>query len=208
MALRPLAMADELRLRPLPGLGIDKRRHPDGNPFALRASRTTLAMARMAICEPAQPIGAPDLPRRRPMVIGFPLIEGVSPHRQHTTWRPPLSGSLPRRDPLCRKAPRKGVGTSRRLHAPAIARPHTLRFGLVNHERRRSGGRLADVRVALGRIPPVDPALASRSGVVTSTTSKAPSAARSRHRSRAGRSRRVPRMPSSMHTCPGSTASP
>ena len=55
-----------------------------------------------------------------------------------------------------------GVGTSRRLHAPAKDLPHHLRCGRVDHSRRRGGGCLPHVRVALGRMPPVDAALARR----------------------------------------------
>src|SRR6266478_8699052 len=65
VALRPLAILDELRLRPFPGLGIDERRYPDWNPFGLRASHTTLAIAGVTIFQPAQPIRPPDVPRLR-----------------------------------------------------------------------------------------------------------------------------------------------
>src|SRR2546426_6779646 len=55
-----------------------------------------------------------------------------------------------------------GVGTQLLLHAPAIDLPHNFRFALIDHHMLRSGGRLPDVGVAIGGIPPVDPPLARR----------------------------------------------
>ena len=78
VTLRALAIPGELSLRPFPGLGINERGPPDRNPFGLRASRTALAIAGVAIFEPAQPLGASDIPGLRTIVIGFPFIERVS----------------------------------------------------------------------------------------------------------------------------------
>jgi len=55
-----------------------------------------------------------------------------------------------------------GIGTQLLLNTPAIDLPHNLRFGLMDHEMLRSGCRLVDVGIPIGRIPPVDPALAGR----------------------------------------------
>src|SRR5688500_941531 len=52
-----------------------------------------------------------------------------------------------------------GVGTQLLLHAPAVDLPHDLRFRLVDHEMWWGRGRLADIRVAIGRIAPVDASL-------------------------------------------------
>ena len=78
VALRPFAIPNELRLRPLPGLGIDERRHPDRDPFGLGAPGAALAITGMAIFEPAQPMWTPYIPGLRAIVRGFPFIVRLS----------------------------------------------------------------------------------------------------------------------------------
>jgi hypothetical protein len=51
------------------------------------------------------------------------------------------------------------IGTQRLRHAPAVDLPHDLCFRLVGHEMLWGRWRLTDIRVALGRIPPVDVSL-------------------------------------------------
>jgi len=75
VALRPLAIPDELRLCPVPGLGIDERWHPDRNPCGLRASHTALTIPRVAIFESVQPLGTLDIPRLRTIVIGLGCLK-------------------------------------------------------------------------------------------------------------------------------------
>jgi hypothetical protein len=77
VALGPLAIVDELGLRPLPRLGIDERRHPDRNPFGVGTLRAALAIARATIFQPTQPIRPPEIPRLRAIVVGFPFVDGV-----------------------------------------------------------------------------------------------------------------------------------
>ena len=89
VALRALTVPGELSLRSVPGLGINDRGHPNRNSFGLRAARTALAVAGVAIFEPAPPMGAADIPGLRTIVIGLPFIERVAQHINHTTLGPP-----------------------------------------------------------------------------------------------------------------------
>src|SRR6266446_571867 len=148
VALRPLAIADELRLRPFPGLGIDERRHPDRNPFGLRASRTALAVTGVAIFQPAQPIRPPDVPRLRAIIIGFPFVEGVAEDLNHTTLCPLAPFGLPRWNAVGGETLMNGIGTQLLLDTPTIDLPHNLRFGLIDHEMLWRGCRLVDVSIS------------------------------------------------------------
>jgi hypothetical protein len=160
MTLRPLAIPDELRLRPCPALGIDERRAPDRNPFGLRASHTALAVARVAIFQPAPPIGPPDVPRLRAIIVGFPFVEGVAEDLNHTTLGPLTPFGLPGGNAVGGETLMHGIGTQLLLDTPTIDLPYNLRFGLIDHEMLRSSCRLMDIGIPIGRIPPVDPPLA------------------------------------------------
>jgi len=52
-----------------------------------------------------------------------------------------------------------GIGTQLFLHTPTIELPYDLSFGLVDHEVLWSRWGLTDIRVAIGRIPPVHASL-------------------------------------------------
>ena len=53
-----------------------------------------------------------------------------------------------------------GIGTQVLLHTPTVDLPYHLSFGLVDHEVLWGRWGLADIRVAIGRIPPVHAPLA------------------------------------------------
>jgi len=142
VALRPLAIPDELRLCPVPGLGIDERWHPDRNPCGLRASRTALAVAGVAIFQAPLAIGPSDIPGLRAMVVGFSFGERVAEELNDTPWRPPALRGLPGRDTLHREMPVNGLRTPLLLHTPAIDLPDHLGFRLVDHEVLGGGRRL------------------------------------------------------------------
>src|SRR2546428_1868447 len=137
-------------------------RHPDRNPFSLRASRTALAVAGVAIFEPPQAIRPPDIARLGAIVIGLPFVEGVAEDLDHTTLGPPAVLRLAGWHPVHGETPLNGIGTQLLFHTPAIDLPDHLGFRLVDHEMLWRGGRLVHVGVAIGWIAPVDPALAGR----------------------------------------------
>ena len=114
VALRALSIPSQLPLRPVPGLGIDKRRHPDRNPFALGAPRAALAIAGVAIFEPTQAIRPPDISRLGAIVVGFPFIDGVAEDLDDTTLGPPAVLGLSGWDPLQRETP-MGIVSDQRL---------------------------------------------------------------------------------------------
>src|SRR5262249_20675603 len=118
------------------------------------------AIARRAIFEPPLPIWPPDLPRLGAIVIGFPFIDGIAQNLDDTALRPPPVFGLPGWHSLLSETPMNGIRTQLLLHTPAIDLPDHLGFRLVDHQVLWRRGRLVDIRVAIGRIPPVDPALA------------------------------------------------
>src|SRR5262249_16675482 len=160
ITLRPLAIPDELRLRPCPELGIDERRDPDRNPFGLRASHTALAIARVAIFQPAQPIGPPDVSRLRAIIVSFSFVEGVAEDLHHTSLCPLAPFGLPWGNAVGGETLMNGIGTQLLLDTPTIDLPDNFRFGLIDHEVLRRSCRLMDIGIPIGRISPVDPPLA------------------------------------------------
>jgi hypothetical protein len=156
VALRALPIAHQLGLCLLPGLGIDERGHPDRDPFSLRASRATLAIAGVAIFEPPRVIRTAYLSRLCAIVIGFPFINGIAEDLNHTTLRPPTVLGFPGWNPLQGEAPMNGIGALLLFDTPAIDLPDDLCFSLVDDQMLRRGRRLADVRIVIRRIAPVD----------------------------------------------------
>jgi hypothetical protein len=124
-ARRALPIPDQLLLRPFPGLGIDERRAPDGNPFGLGPPRAALTIARAPIFQAPPPIRA-DLPGLRAIVGRFAFIAGVAEDLDDTPLRPPAVLRLPGDDTVEGKTPLHGIRTALFLHTPARDLPDHL----------------------------------------------------------------------------------
>src|SRR5215468_9360454 len=157
MALGAFLVLSELPLRPLPGLRIEDGWHRDSNPLARRPPCPPLAIARHAVLAAAPAIRQLHIGGLGPVVIGFTLVEGVAEDLDNTTLRPAPVTHLTGDDPLRSEPSLDGVGTHLFLHAPAIHEADDLGFGLVDDEMLWDGRGFPDVRVAIGRIAPVDP---------------------------------------------------
>ena len=121
-----------------------------------------LAIARHAVFAAAPAIRQLHIGGLGPVVIGFTLVEGVAEDLDNTTLRPAPVARLAGDDPLGREPPLDGVRTHLFFHAPAINEADDLGFGFVDDEMLRGYRGFPDVRVAIGRIAPVDPPLPRR----------------------------------------------
>jgi hypothetical protein len=113
----------------------------------------------MALFEPAPPMGPPDIPGLRALVVRFSFVEGITEHLNDTTLRPPAVLGLPRRNPLDRETPMNSIRAELLLDTPAIDHPDDLGFRLVDHEVLGRGRRLMHRGIPIRGIAPVAPAL-------------------------------------------------
>jgi hypothetical protein len=163
----PLTIALPLHLRQRPGLGVDQRRHPDGNPLLPRAPHPRATMPGALIVQPTLPVGTPRIPWPRAVRVAIACIDRVAQDFHDTALHPPVAVVLTRRDPLEGEALVDGVGAELLLHTPALHLPHHLGLSFIDDPMLRGRRGLADIPLAIRGVAPVDPPVARRKELPT-----------------------------------------
>ena len=84
-----------IALRPLPGLRIDERGHPDRNSFGRGLPYTPLTIASATIFQAPPPLRPSDIPGVRAIVVRFSFTDRVAADLDDTTLCTPAMLGLP-----------------------------------------------------------------------------------------------------------------
>ena len=93
-----------------------------------------MRIARDAVFAAAGAIGLADLRRLGPVVIPFPLIEGVAEDLANTTRRPAPMARLAGPDTLGSQPLMDGIAAELLFDTPAIDQAHDFCFSFINDE--------------------------------------------------------------------------